>query len=171
MIVEIFELGRERKRLSIEIPTTKGTSPNDIAEELVNAAATSGALRSTEISATWDTKSGTGTIYAGFHSVGKAQIDNGKAGRGGLTLEIQKVAKERLGREISLQELRLMPYVDSVMKNNRKIDRSKVNQEEEDILEVWEGKGWIQEADRLMRSRDFYNAIQEILWFGYVNYD
>ena len=74
MKILIYELGRSKRSVTIEVPTTKGTKANDIAEELVNAASSSGALMSSDISATWDASSGIGTIYAGFHAVGKAKV-------------------------------------------------------------------------------------------------
>ena len=75
MKVEIYELGRNWRSFTVEIPTAKGTNADHIAEELVNAARTSGALMSKEISATWDSNTGTGTIYVRFgRPVGKARV-------------------------------------------------------------------------------------------------
>ena len=75
MKVAIYELGRNWRSFTVEIPTAKGTTADDIAEELESAVCTSGALRSKEISVIWDSNSGTGTIYVGFgRPVGKARV-------------------------------------------------------------------------------------------------
>lgn len=95
-------------------------------------------------------------------------------GRGALTEDIQKIAKSRLGREISLRELRLIPYIDNCLKNDRRIDIRKVNQEERDIMRLWRNLGWLEggaSADSLAVTKEFYDAMQEILWVGYVVYD
>ena len=47
-------------------------------------------------------------------------IKDGTIGRGMLTTDIDKVAKIFLGRSISLRELRLIPYIQYVMVNERK---------------------------------------------------
>ena len=89
--------------------------------------------------------------------------------RGALTEKIQIIAKKRLGREISLRELRLMPYIQYVMLNNQKLDPGKISQEERDILAVWRKEGHIEGgAGGLGITKFFYDTMCEILWEGYV---
>jgi hypothetical protein len=90
-------------------------------------------------------------------------------GRGQLTPEIQKIAQFRIGREISLRELRLLPYIDYTMKNSQRIEPIRINQEEREILKKYREAGYIEGgASGLSITRDFYNFIQEVLWEGYV---
>jgi hypothetical protein len=87
--------------------------------------------------------------------------------RGALTEKIQEIAKGRMGREISRDEL--LAYVDYVMKNEQKIDIRKVNQEDREILSSWRKKGYVEGgASGLAITRFFYDTLCEILWEGYV---
>jgi len=95
-------------------------------------------------------------------------------GRGALNEEIQVVAKKRLGRKITLRELRLMPYIDYCLKNERRIVIYRINEEEREIMSAWRKSGWLEggaSADSLAVTKDFYDTIQEILWIGYVTCD
>lgn len=90
-------------------------------------------------------------------------------GRGALTPEIQNVANLHLGRDITRTELRLMPYIQYVMVNDQKLDPRKVNGEERQILRRWKDEGYIEGgACGLAITREFWDAIHAILWFGYV---
>jgi len=91
--------------------------------------------------------------------------------RGALTREIQKVAESRLGRKISMRELRLMAYVDYKLKNEHKLDPRHVSDEERTILSGWRKAGWLEggaSEDSLGVSKAFYDTMQEVLWLGYV---
>ena len=90
--------------------------------------------------------------------------------RGKVTDEIRAKAKLLLGiDDISTTELRLMPYVQFVMVNNQKIEPNKINQEERDILSKWRKLGWIEGgAAEMSISKEFWDAIHELLWLGYV---
>ena len=89
--------------------------------------------------------------------------------RGALTPAIQQIAKDKIGREISLTELRLIPYVQYVMLNNQRLDAWKINQEEREILAKWKEKDWVAGgAGGLSVSKEFYDLMCEILWEGYV---
>lgn len=90
--------------------------------------------------------------------------------RGGLTPQVQDVAERVLGRPLSgMRELRLLPYLGYVMKNEQKIDPRKINSEERQILSELRAEGHIKGgASGLMMTKEFYDAIQEILWQGYV---
>ena len=89
--------------------------------------------------------------------------------RGALTPEIQTVAQLHLKREISRTELRLMPYIQYVMMNDQKLDPRKINQEEREILRKWKDEGQIEGgACGLAITREFWDAINAIVWFGYV---
>lgn len=95
-------------------------------------------------------------------------------GRGALNPQIQKIAKSRLGREITLRELRIMAYVDYALKNDRRLDPNRINEEERDALIKWKRAHWLDggvSADSLEVTKEFYDTIQEILWVGYVNHD
>lgn len=92
-------------------------------------------------------------------------------GRGQLTEEISKKAKEFLGREIDTTELRLYPYLDYCTKNSGSIDMRKIDNIEVGILEKLEEEGHIETYglySYFSMSKDFYDFIQEILWLAYV---
>jgi hypothetical protein len=89
--------------------------------------------------------------------------------RGCLTEKIQGIAKEKLGREITTTELRLMVYTQYVMLNEQRIDPRKINQEERELLSLWRKEEHIDGgASGLSITKDFWDTICEILWEGYV---
>ncbi len=98
---------------------------------------------------------------------GVKELPNGM--RGVLTEKIQEIARARIGREITTTELKLYPYIDYVMKNNQRLDISKINGEEREILSMLRKKGHIDGgASGLDITKEFYDYIQEVLWEGYV---
>lgn len=89
--------------------------------------------------------------------------------RGQLTEDIQKLARDFLGREISVRELRLYPYLDVVMKNSQRLDPTRINQEERGILRVLKEEKHIEGgASGLAMTKEFYDYINQILWLGYI---
>jgi len=89
--------------------------------------------------------------------------------RGILTEEIQELAKVFLGREITVRELRLYPYLDYQMKNEQKLNPNHVNQEERTILRLLKDAGHIEGGvSGLSMTKEFYDYINQVLWFGYV---
>lgn len=93
-------------------------------------------------------------------------------GRGELTDEIQKLAKEFLGREITTGELRLYPYLDYQMKNKQRLEPNKMNHEDREILRLLKDAEHIEGgASGLAMTKEFYDFIQQVLWLGYVACD
>jgi hypothetical protein len=89
--------------------------------------------------------------------------------RGNITEKIQQLAKKHLGREITQKELRLMPYVQHVMINEQILDPSKINGDERRILQKWREEKHIEGgAAGLAITKEFWDALCEILWEGYV---
>ena len=77
-----------------------------------------------------------------------------------------------MGREISQIELRLMPYVLTVMMNEQRIDPIKINQSEREILADWRQAGYIEGgAGGLNITTEFWKIICEIVRLGYVDLD
>ncbi len=93
--------------------------------------------------------------------------------RGEVTEAIKEKAKELLGiEEISTAELWLMTYVLFVMVNDQRIDFNKINAEERKILSEWRAKGWVEGgALGLSITKEFWDALNEIVWLGYVAYE
>lgn len=90
--------------------------------------------------------------------------------RGQLTERIKVASKKLLGYEISQEELRLIPYLQYVILNNRVIYKRKITDSEDDILRKWETSGYIQSPySRLDMTKKFWKAINEILFLGYVD--
>lgn len=90
--------------------------------------------------------------------------------RGKLTERIKLKSLELLGYEITMRELRLMPYVQSVMVNSQRLDPNKINGEERRIISKWRGQGHIEGGASGMRiTEEFWNIICEIIRLGYVD--
>lgn len=91
------------------------------------------------------------------------------AKRGQLTQAIKDKALQLLGKEITQVELRLMPYAHHVMLNEQALDQRKINSEERAILSDWRERGWIEGgAAGMAITKEFYDAMCELLWLGYV---
>ena len=58
-------------------------------------------------------------------------------GRGVLTPEVQEVANNLLGYELTVRELRLMPYLQYTVMNDKRINPNHINPEEREILSKW----------------------------------
>lgn len=93
--------------------------------------------------------------------------------RGMVTPRIAKRAAELLGgHEITVRELRLIPYVVHTMTNNQRIDPNKINAEEREILSRWRKAGHIEGgAGGLKITREFWDVCCELLFLGYVDLD
>ena len=92
--------------------------------------------------------------------------------RGKLTEQIEKKSEELLGYKITQAELRLMPYIQFVMMNDQVIDPRKINPEERKILSDWREKELIEGgAGGLDICKDFWIALNEICWIGYVAHE
>ncbi len=91
------------------------------------------------------------------------------AKRGEFTPAIADKMEGFLGRPSSRAELRLMPYLQSVMVNMQVIDPSKVNQEEREVLAKLRDEKHIEGGvSGLAVTRDYWNFLHKILWFAYV---
>lgn len=89
--------------------------------------------------------------------------------RGMLTPEITIKALEVLDTEITQVELRLMAYVQYLLTNSENIDPNKVNSDDRVALNLWRHRGWIEGgASDLAVTKEFWDAMGEILWLGYV---
>lgn len=90
--------------------------------------------------------------------------------RGMLTENIQAMSREYLGREITVRELRLFPYIDYVIKNGGYADRSRMSREELDILHSYNKETQLKRAfdGYIWVSREFYAYLQNVLWEAYV---
>ncbi len=93
--------------------------------------------------------------------------------RGQVTEPVAKKAYELLGiQNISTNELRLMPYIQYTMVNSQKLDISRINQEDRDILSRWRKKEWLRGgASEMEISKKFWNSISEIIFLAYVDYE
>lgn len=93
-----------------------------------------------------------------------------KQSRGCVTERIVAKSKKLLGYEISTVELRLMPYILTVMMNEQKIKPEHCNQDDRDILAKWRKAGHIEGgASGLQITEQFWNIICEIVRLGYVD--
>lgn len=89
--------------------------------------------------------------------------------RGMLTDEVKIKSLELLGYEISLLELRLLPYAMYLGVNNLGIDPRKVNDKERKILAEWNKKGFIESSiNNLSISKEFYDIANELIFIAYI---
>ena len=88
--------------------------------------------------------------------------------RGVITEKVQELAKAYLGREITVKELRLYPFIDYCLKNGGYMDRSKLSREEIDILHGYDKDKCERDEGYIYVSEDFYEYIQKVLWESYV---
>ena len=84
--------------------------------------------------------------------------------RGQLTDDIKKKYN------ITLKQLRLLPYFQYLLMNNGAIDPRKIDDEERKILAKWrdEGKITFSILEGCTCTREFWNWMNEILWETYV---
>lgn len=91
--------------------------------------------------------------------------------RGALNEDEQKLSNEFFGRDLSLIELRLFPYLDYCLKNSGRYDPLKMNKREISIFHQY-AKKYPQHFEFSMReiwvSKEFYQFIQDVLWVTYV---
>ncbi len=93
-------------------------------------------------------------------------------GRGAITDKIKAKSKELLGYEIDTTELRLMVYVQYVMVNEQHVDIAKISKDERAIMSKWHEKKYMDGgASQINMAKDFWDAICEIIWLGYVDID
>lgn len=62
-----------------------------------------------------------------------------------------------------------MAYVQYVMMNEQKLDMRKLNQDDREVLSKWREEEHIEGGvSGLTITREFWDAMSAILWFGYV---
>lgn len=90
--------------------------------------------------------------------------------RGQVTEEVKVSARELLDIDITTEQLRLLPYIQYIMMNEKVIDHTKLTITELDIIECWIRRGWIStKGNTISISVEFWNAMNAILWLGYVS--
>lgn len=99
--------------------------------------------------------------------------------RGIISQRIKEKSKELLGYEISQEELRLFNHLVYVLCNSQRLEYRKVNPDLEDLKTyrqrgwitagITQGKGRIMVGEKLRVTKDFWNAMNEIVWLGYVD--
>lgn len=91
--------------------------------------------------------------------------------RGILTEDIKQISKKFLGREISQKELRLYPYIQFCLMNDRRLDPRRVDQEEREILSLLREEGHIEGGasyNSLGCTYAFWRYISRVLWLSYA---
>ena len=101
--------------------------------------------------------------------------------RGNLNTKIIEMSKKFMGRIITMDELRLLPYIDYILKNEGNINRERINKIEYEILISFSEKQYITLSDDLdedgyknkyfkitCKSKEFYMFMQEVLYESYV---
>lgn len=83
---------------------------------------------------------------------------------------IQKIANPFLGRDITIHELRLLPFLIYTSINFGRFDMRHINMVEMQIIQDWESHEWLAlvGVEKLYLSKAFYSWANEILWESYV---
>lgn len=87
--------------------------------------------------------------------------------------ELQRKAINLISKDFDITYVRLLPYIDYVLKNNGVFDCAVLTPKELDILSEFEMKGFITISDNLITctSKEFYAIMCEILWDAYVEHN
>ena len=89
--------------------------------------------------------------------------------RGVLVESVRKRARELLGREITTDELRLMPYIQFVMVNEQFFDNRKLNSADREVIRKWQDEGYLElGAENVMITKKFWDIINELIYLSYV---
>lgn len=103
--------------------------------------------------------------------------------RGALTQRVKDKSKELMGYEISLPELRLIPYLLYTLANDQRLEPKCISDTEQIILYSWVEKGYILDGVTkggrpmisngvyLKVSKEFYDIMCELLYLAYVDID
>lgn len=94
-----------------------------------------------------------------------------KNDRGFLSSQVlQQKAKQFFGEEFDIVYVRLLPYIDYVLKNGGMLRESYLSLAESEILAEWCEKGFLEVSHCKLSctSKEFYDIMCEILWDKYV---
>jgi len=90
--------------------------------------------------------------------------------RGKLTPHIAYIANKTLNlKSFGTTHLRLLPYIHYCVINHQNLDNTKLSDEEQDIITQWKAhRHIVQIGNRITVSRKFYNAMNDLIWLGYI---
>lgn len=97
----------------------------------------------------------------------------GQNRRGVLTPEVERIAQGTVipFPELTVRELRLMPYIKMLAMDGLRLDPSRINKEERTIFSNWRHRGFVfgGASEPVAVSVDFWDTINDILWEAYAN--
>jgi len=92
--------------------------------------------------------------------------------RGCLSKAVQEVAQKFWGRDITVRELRLIPYLHCTMCNEQRIDSRRLSFEEINLVMEWESAGYISYkcdgSDHMTVTKEFWDFMCDVMWLSYV---
>lgn len=93
-----------------------------------------------------------------------------KKNRGTLTSEVQELATALLGREISVRELRLMPYFIYLGMDGSIIARDKLFEGDREVIDTWNKECRVdcKVGDVPKISHEFWSIMAKIVYKSYV---
>lgn len=93
--------------------------------------------------------------------------------RGKLTNGIKNdiYIKNWLGREITLEELRLFPYLQYLAVNNGKVDQMKITPSEVRIIKKLRDDGYLKIEPRIIPCKELWDLMCYVIYKGYVDYE
>jgi hypothetical protein len=84
-----------------------------------------------------------------------------------LSCETAREARVLLGHDLTLRELRLLPFIDYCCKNSC-FKRICISMEEKAVIEDWEAMDLLRAGDSVKVSQRFYSFMCHALWDAYV---
>lgn len=101
------------------------------------------------------------------------KLNKRENGRGTFTPKVHELSEKLLGRQMTITELRLLPYLDNCIKDFNILKdthfRSKVSDDEIEFIHWLEEQGHVLwQADKIMVTKEFYDFMKEVLWESYV---
>lgn len=93
------------------------------------------------------------------------------AKRGMLTQTVIELTEKLFGYPFNQTELKLVPYFHYIMVNNQRIEWERVDYEEIEILSKWQELGFIVKGEPLSCTHKFWQAINEVLFIAYVDFE
>lgn len=110
------------------------------------------------------------TVRKSFCNFKPLSNNKPEQGRGQLTQRIKDKSKDLFGYEITTTQLRLLPYLLSIMQNAQKIHQESINHDERKIITKWEEEGHIdRNGDKVIMNKSFWDIANEIVYLGYVD--
>lgn len=90
-------------------------------------------------------------------------------GRGRYDADRAAKHKEFLGRDLTLEDIRLIPYIQYCVVNHNQLDRSEMDANERKLVNDWVERGWLEKFPHVIPSREFWQFMCDVLFDFYAD--